>query len=128
MSALALQHHDPITEAQRALKPLPTLPQTADEFVKVARWWELEAARGYASSRASLRYATNMEWAAEARKDSAARPWTPGVDVAAPECSVCGGPVDGPWGCGGARDERISKLKTVAVCEARAAEKAGQRA
>ena len=40
-------------------------PRTPREYRCVARWWELEAARGYESSPASQRDARNMRWAAE---------------------------------------------------------------
>lgn len=45
-------------------------PRTWGEYMRCARWWELEARRGYASSEDSLRYASNMRWAAEAARAS----------------------------------------------------------
>lgn len=56
--------HPDITAAQRRL-PFVVEPRTRAEYRVRARWWELEARRGYGSSKASLRYAQNMRWAAE---------------------------------------------------------------
>lgn len=54
-----------ITERQQALGPRPASPRTQREYLQCARWWELEAGRGYASSRRSIRYGQNMRWASE---------------------------------------------------------------
>lgn len=35
------------------------------EFLRKARWWDTEVARGYPSAANSARYAKNMRWAAE---------------------------------------------------------------
>lgn len=53
-----------ITEAQRRCR-VPAFPRTSRDYRACARWWELEARRGYASAPSSLRYARNMRWAAE---------------------------------------------------------------
>lgn len=55
---------DPLTEAQLRL-PFVASPRTRREYRIKARWWDLEARRGYPSSPDSLRYAANMRWAAE---------------------------------------------------------------
>lgn len=67
---------DAITAAQQRLKPatVPT-PRTHAEYRRCARWWELEARRGYASSAAALRYARNMRWAAELAGLHGPAPW-----------------------------------------------------
>jgi hypothetical protein len=54
-----------ITSAQRALRMPKRAPRARPEYLRVARWWELEACRGYASSASSAQYARNMRWAAE---------------------------------------------------------------
>lgn len=56
---------DGITKAQARLRPVPANPRTAGEYRRVARWWELEARRGYPSANSALLYALNMRWAAE---------------------------------------------------------------
>lgn len=53
-----------IGACQRALGPLPIGPRTRNQYRILARWWELEAKRGYRSSSDSLRYAANMRRAA----------------------------------------------------------------
>ncbi len=60
----AVVQHD-ITRRQRKLAPIPPTPRTFREFRTRARWWDLEAKRGYASDSAARRYASNMRWAAE---------------------------------------------------------------
>ena len=35
------------------------------EFRRIARWWELEAARGYPSAESSCQYARNYRWLVE---------------------------------------------------------------
>jgi hypothetical protein len=59
---------DWITERQLALfappDPLPATPRTRVDYLRIARWWHLEARRGYPSSDRSARYARNMRWAA----------------------------------------------------------------
>jgi len=64
VTALAAAMQRSITEAQLRIKPCAT-PRTRTEYRGRARWWELEARRGYGSSQASLRYARNLRWAAE---------------------------------------------------------------
>lgn len=54
-----------ITEAQRRIGPRGTVARTRTDYRRTARWWELEARRGYASHQDSLRYAANMRWAAQ---------------------------------------------------------------
>lgn len=54
-----------ITAAQIRLSPQAVTARTRLDYRKRARWWELEARRGYSSSSDSLRYAANMRWAAE---------------------------------------------------------------
>lgn len=54
-----------ITEAQRRLPPSKAVDRTRSDYRRTARWWELEARRGYASASDSLRYGANMRWAAE---------------------------------------------------------------
>jgi hypothetical protein len=56
---------DEITEAQRRIGPRPLVCRTRTDFRRCARWWELEARRGYESTARSLQYAANMRWAAE---------------------------------------------------------------
>lgn len=68
-----LVDHEAITRAQLRLYPrswrkrrrISLTPRTRREFQRLARWWELEARRGYPSSKMSLEYAANMRWAAE---------------------------------------------------------------
>lgn len=73
---------DPITAEQLALGPQPACPRTAEEFRRAARWWELEASRGYGGTKQAAAYARNMYAAADAREaDGTEQPWTPGVDV-----------------------------------------------
>lgn len=102
--AVAARAADPITTEQLALVdeagPGWFNPTAPAHFRAVARWWELEARRGYPSSRKSLLYATNMLHAADAReRDGTERRWTPGVDQHTPACPVCCGPTWGPWKC-----------------------------
>jgi hypothetical protein len=54
-----------IDAAQRRLSPTALTPRTNAEYRRIARWWELEAMRGYPSAEDSLRYARNCRWAAE---------------------------------------------------------------
>jgi hypothetical protein len=56
---------DEITEAQRRLGAQPPVCRTRTDYRRRARWWELEARRGYESTARSLQYAANMRWAAE---------------------------------------------------------------
>lgn len=67
-----------ITMRQRLLECLVFAgrgPRTWGEYMRSARWWELEARRGYASSANSLRYARNMEWAAELAREFGPGTW-----------------------------------------------------
>jgi hypothetical protein len=56
-----------ITIAQRRLRPRRFLgiPRTRPQYLRNARWWELEARRGHGSAADSLRYARNMRLLAE---------------------------------------------------------------
>lgn len=54
-----------ITRAQQRLGLRPAKPRSAEDYLRIARWWRLEAKRGYPSSAKSLEYAANMTWAAE---------------------------------------------------------------
>lgn len=55
-----------ITAAQQRLPPSRIgANRTRHDFRRTARWWELEARRGYDSSGRSLSYAVNMRFAAE---------------------------------------------------------------
>lgn len=54
-----------ISAAQRRIPPRPVTLRTPRDYRRTARWWELEAQRGYPSSSASARYGRNMRWAAE---------------------------------------------------------------
>jgi hypothetical protein len=56
---------DEITTAQRRIGRRAVVCRTRTDFRRCARWWELEARRGYASSQASMEYARNMRWCAE---------------------------------------------------------------
>jgi hypothetical protein len=42
------------------LGPLPVQPRTRIDYLRVARWWLLEALRGYPSSERSRQYAVNL--------------------------------------------------------------------
>lgn len=64
-----------ITFRQRLLECRAS-PCTWGEYMRVARWWELEALRGYASSADSLRYAANMRWAAELAREFGPGSWS----------------------------------------------------
>lgn len=91
---------DPITEAQRPYAGRAR-PTTAQDFFALARWWDLEADRGYPTAARSRWYAANMLRAAERRMGSGTpAPWTPGIDTTAPQCRICAGPSDGPLACG----------------------------
>lgn len=67
------REQEAITHAQRRLYPraryrrrrIPIEPRSRRDYQRIARWWELEARRGYPSSGKSLEYAANMRWAAE---------------------------------------------------------------
>lgn len=65
---------DEITALQRLIPPRPVTLRTRADFRRCARWWELEAARGYDShvdeygmnsSDRSKMYAANMRWMVE---------------------------------------------------------------
>lgn len=64
-----------ITFRQRLLECRAS-PQTWGEYMRVARWWELEGLRGYPSSGDSLRYAANMRWAAELTHEYGPGTWS----------------------------------------------------
>ena len=61
----AMDRERVITDRQLALGRRIAAPRTREDYVIAARWWELEAERGYASARSSIRYSRNMRWAAE---------------------------------------------------------------
>ena len=67
-----------ITQRQRWLPRhlMVASPRTRLQYLCVARWWELEARRGYASSADSLRYAANLRWAAELARDHGPGTWS----------------------------------------------------
>lgn len=44
---------------------MPVMPRTRRDLRVVARWWELEAMRGYPTSDKSREYAANMRWLVE---------------------------------------------------------------
>lgn len=54
-----------ITEMQQRLAPMPVTARTRRDFRRLARWWELEAMRGYPSSEKSREYGANMRWLVE---------------------------------------------------------------
>ena len=54
-----------ISEAQALLRPLPVTARSRRDLRVLARWWELEAQRGYPSSDKSREYAANMRWLIE---------------------------------------------------------------
>lgn len=56
---------DEITAAQMRLRLRAVTPRNRGDYLRHARWWRLEARRGYPSSHKSLEYAQNMIWAAE---------------------------------------------------------------
>lgn len=59
---------------QRLLECRP-LPRTWGEYMRCARWWELEAMRAYASSPSSMRTARVMRWAAELAREFGPATW-----------------------------------------------------
>jgi len=85
VTAPALTVAESISTQQRAVvdsigRPEWASPTTSEGFLAVARWLELEASRGYPSSRRTLWCAANMRLAAAARENGEPRRWTPGVD------------------------------------------------
>lgn len=54
-----------LSDEQRRLGPIPHWPRTRRDFRVIARWWEIEARRGYPSSAQSFEYAANMRWLVE---------------------------------------------------------------
>lgn len=63
-----------IGEMQRMLRPRPVVPRLRADYRAIARWWELEAMRGYVgvrdedgktSSDRSRGYAENYRWLVE---------------------------------------------------------------
>lgn len=54
-----------ITRAQLRIIRRPVPLRTRADYRRAARWYELEARRGYASSAETLCDAANMRWAAE---------------------------------------------------------------
>jgi hypothetical protein len=49
-----------VSALQMRLGPLPVQPRTRIDYLRVARWWLLEALRGYPSSERSRQYAVNL--------------------------------------------------------------------
>lgn len=101
-------------------------PTTAEEFLAVAQWLELEAGRGYPSDRSTLWCAENMRLAAARRESGEAHPWTQGADEPVQRCPACNGPVNGARGCGGPVATRESKWATRTVCGGSARAQAAQ--
>jgi hypothetical protein len=64
-----------ISEMQRRLGRGPVRNRTRRDYLRAARWWVLEASRGYPSSAGSSRSATNMRWAAELVATSGPGTW-----------------------------------------------------
>jgi hypothetical protein len=54
-----------ITEAQRRIGPRSITNRTRRDYRVCARWYELNAKRGYQSAHLDLEYAENMRWLAE---------------------------------------------------------------
>lgn len=65
-----------ITAAQLRLRQLHHPVHSPGWYARLARWWKLEARRGYPSSGLSLTYYSNMRWAAEAARAYGDLPWT----------------------------------------------------
>lgn len=111
---------DPIYELQQkcgALLPWHRIPETAEHCFQVARWSELEASRGYGSARSTLWGARNLIDEGWRRVQSGEiRPVSKPPHV--PRCTVCQGPSEGLWGCGGPVVERVGKFDTRTVCSA----------
>lgn len=78
---------DEITQRQRWLPRhlMVAVPRTRLQYLCVARWWELEARRGYASSADSLRYAANLRWAAELAVEHGPGTWSQLIERAGVE-------------------------------------------
>ncbi len=73
-----------ISVMQRRLGRRPFVSRTASDYLRSARWWELEACRGYTdhvdergedSSARSRRYARNSRWAAELAAEHGPGTW-----------------------------------------------------
>jgi len=62
---------DRATQGQRFIRQLReyhgcvVVPRTRAHFRWIARWWEIEASRGYESSERSREYAANYRWLVE---------------------------------------------------------------
>jgi hypothetical protein len=54
-----------ITEAQRRIGPRSITNRTRRDYRRCARWYELNALRGYRSAHLDREYAENMRWLAE---------------------------------------------------------------
>lgn len=54
-----------IGELQRRIGPTAATARSRTDYRRIARWWELEAQRGYESAEKSRGYGRNMRWAAE---------------------------------------------------------------
>lgn len=108
---------DPISEQQSRYSGGGPAPQHPEDFFARARWWELEAARGYASAPAALLYALTLARAGWARvEDGTIRPFDSERDTTPPRCDHCGGPLEGFWGCGGPVAIRLSKHQRLTRC------------
>lgn len=55
-----------ISALQIQLGPLPVTPRTRIDLLRVARWWHLEALRGYSSAERSREYRDRLRARAEA--------------------------------------------------------------
>lgn len=64
-----------ISWRQRCIRHRCASPRKPRQYMASARWWSLEARRGYTSSAASLRYAANMRWAAGLARQHGAGTW-----------------------------------------------------
>jgi len=55
--------------------PRPVTLRETWDYRRAARWWELEACRGYPSSADSAHYARNMRWAQEFAREFGPGTW-----------------------------------------------------
>jgi hypothetical protein len=58
-----------LSDWQRQIGRMPVTLRTRRDYLRCARWWEIEAMRGYPSSDMSRQYAINMRWCADAVRD-----------------------------------------------------------
>ena len=72
-TALCAECHEWVTEQQRWIgtsrrgiaRVRSAVDRTPQDYRRTARWWELEALRGYECAEESRQYGRNMRWAAE---------------------------------------------------------------